>query len=362
MDGPIPPQDLTAQQSAARTEIFDSWARLRAQAEQGLAATWGAQLDGLLRRWFAQLSEEAAQAAAAAARRSARLRVGEDLNQAVRRLRGAETTEQVSRALLDGTAPFCSRAAILAVSGGHVQGLFLRGVEAAPAREAFESLDLPLADAPALADCAASREPVVTLGGAREVSPALQQLFHHQPDERVHVFPVVVRGEAAALLYAADGERAVEPAPVELLAQVAGAAAEALLGGIARSTAETEPEPEATSALVQIALPPPPAPPPDWSVLDPAEQEMHLKARRFARAEVAEIRARHADAVREGLRRRDLYEVLEEPIEQARERFSQKFLAAVPSMVDYFHFELIRGLAQDHADRLGSKYPGPLKL
>ncbi|MBK9169980.1 MAG: hypothetical protein IPM24_21305 [Bryobacterales bacterium] len=349
---------LAEHRTAARTEILEAWLRLRTKAEEGLAAAWSAQLDDSLRRWFAQLAEQAATGAAAEAGQSARQRVGEDLNQTVRRLRSAGSTEEVSRVLLDGTAPYCPRAAMLGVSGDRVQGLCLRGVEAVPARETFEALDLPLAEAPALRDCVSTLEPVVTLGGANQVSPALREIFHHQTTERVLVFPVIVRGEAAALLYAAGGDRPVEPAPIELLAQVAGAAAEALVGG----PADIAP-PAAGSELVQIALPPPaPAPPPDWTTLDPSEQEFHLRARRFARAEVAGIRARHADAVREGLRRHDLYSVLEDAIDEARERFRQKFLAVVPSMVDYFHTELLRGLAQDDPDRLGPGYPGPLKL
>jgi hypothetical protein len=72
------------------------------------------------------------------------------------------------------------------------------------------------------------------------------------------------------------------------------------------------------------------------------------------------MRLRHADAVRGGRARRDLYGALREPIEAARAKLRESFFGACPSMVDYLHLELVGTLANDDPELLGENYPGPL--
>ena len=66
------------------------------------------------------------------------------------------------------------------------------------------------------------------------------------------------------------------------------------------------------------------------------------------------------EAVKEGRARKDLYGALRTDIDSGREIFRQTFLSATPTMVDYFHLELLRTLANDDPALLGEKYPGPL--
>jgi len=143
---------------------------------------------------------------------------------------------------------------------------------------------------------------------------------------------------------------AVQVAALELLAQAASAVWRAL--------------PVPPPQLVNIAMAdPPPAeatPAAAWEELPPAEQKIHLRAQRFARVQAAEMRLYHADVVQVGRSRRDLYEALRQPIDDAREAFRTRFFAGCPSMVDYLHLELTRTLANDDPDLLGSAYPGPL--
>ena len=91
-----------------------------------------------------------------------------------------------------------------------------------------------------------------------------------------------------------------------------------------------------------------------------AEQQIHLRAQRFARVQAAEMRLYHADVVQVGRSRRNLYEALRQPIDDARQSFRTEFFAKCPSMVDYLHLELTRTLANDDPDLFGSTYPGPL--
>ena len=67
-----------------------------------------------------------------------------------------------------------------------------------------------------------------------------------------------------------------------------------------------------------------------------------------------------ADAVQAGRSRRNLYDLLRQPIDDARQGFRNQFFAGCPSMVDYLHLELTRTLANDDPDLFGSTYPGPL--
>jgi hypothetical protein len=90
------------------------------------------------------------------------------------------------------------------------------------------------------------------------------------------------------------------------------------------------------------------------------EERLHLRAQRFARVQVAEIRLYQADAVQAGRSRGNLYHSLRQPIDTAREKFRESYVSTCASMVDYFHLELVRTLANDDPEILGKDYPGPL--
>jgi long-subunit acyl-CoA synthetase (AMP-forming) len=98
---------------------------------------------------------------------------------------------------------------------------------------------------------------------------------------------------------------------------------------------------------------------PDLAKLPRDEQETHARAQRFARVRVAEMRLYRAQAVKEGRENHNLFEALRKEIEQGREQFGNDFLTT-PTMIDYFHVELVRTLANDDASLLGPDYPGPL--
>jgi hypothetical protein len=123
---------------------------------------------------------------------------------------------------------------------------------------------------------------------------------------------------------------------------------------------ETEPEPTPPSELVTIAPAPAPKSAATWESLPVAEQQIHLRAQRFARVQVAEMRLYDADAVQRGRSHFDLYGELRDRIDAARQSFHEQFFAGCPSMVDYLHLELLRTLANDDPDFFGKDYPGPL--
>jgi len=145
---------------------------------------------------------------------------------------------------------------------------------------------------------------------------------------------------------------AAQGATLEMLSQVAAAIWDALV--------PPEPPKPEPSPLVTIAPAAEPAPSSAWDALSPEDQAIHLRAQRFARAQVAQMRLNDGAAVQSGRTQRDLYAALHSRIDSARAAFHQKFFAQCPNMVDYIHVELVRSLAQDDADLLGKDYPGPL--
>jgi hypothetical protein len=95
-------------------------------------------------------------------------------------------------------------------------------------------------------------------------------------------------------------------------------------------------------------------------VIHRIDQDLHLRAQRFARTQVAEMRLYKSENVKIGRAARSLYTSLKAEIDSARETFRRDFLSAPGGMVDYLHLELVRTLANDDVELLGSDYPGPL--
>jgi hypothetical protein len=260
----------------------------------------------------------------------ARREYAEQLNQAVRRLCNAQNTEELSGTLGDAAAQFA-------------QGLLLFRVEEGVARN--PRIEIALSEAAAFAGAVESKDPQTAATTPAEVSSALLGLLGHAPGDRASLFPVTADGKVVALLYAWGK---VQGVVMELFTQVAGAVWSTLIA----------PEPAPPPVLVTIT-PVTPARP-TWQSLPPAEQQLHLRAQRFARVQVAEMRLYEADAVKTGRGRRDLYEALRQPIDTARQSFREQFFSSCPSMVDYLHLELVRTLANDDPDLFGKDYPGPL--
>ncbi|HWB82891.1 MAG TPA: hypothetical protein VG675_02040 [Bryobacteraceae bacterium] len=303
-----------------------------------LTARVGAEIEAHISAASAQISLEA--------RERARREFAEQLNQAVRRLRQAVTWEELGATLVDTTGAFSSGAAFFRVMEGVVEAVNIRGVSDAAAGS-FRGMELSLSSAPALAAAVESRDPVSAMASAKEVSAELAELAGDASDVRAWVFPLVVRERAHALLYVWGAS--VQPTPIELLAQVAAAA-----WGV---MPEAQPAPEPLTQIESVTEAPSAS---EWDALPEEEQQIHLRAQRFARVTVARIRLEEAEAVRAGRAGHRLYSALQEPIDTARETFRRSFFIGCPSMVDYLHLELVRTLAHDEPEFLGESYPGPM--
>ncbi len=335
--------------SAALEETFSA---RRAAAREQLESFWRAleyafqeQLDAVA----SSLAEQAGRALAAereAARVQARRELTAALAEAARRLRRAENRAEWSAALLEAAALFCRRAIVLTARGDTVEVADALGFDGEQRRR-WAGLRIPPADAPAVAQALESGEPVVAEPSGAELSESLGAILGEEEAARAWLFPIMAQERPAAVLLVKE-EPEWDLRGLELVAAMAGT----VRGGAPWPPVETPTPAQAPDR--------PPREPPEWSQLSREDQELHVRAQRFARVQVAEMRLYKAQAVQAGRARRDLYNALKQEIEAGREAFRAQFLSASPSMVDYFHRELVRTLANEDAALLGKDYPGPL--
>jgi len=306
-----------------------------------------------------QLFQSETEARVSTSVQAAERALAEHLNQSVRRLRQAATFAEIAAVLCDASAPFANSCAVFHIHEDAVGGERLRGA-ATEAAGRFREIEFAAAEAGAFAGAIDSREPVVALCSPAEVSPAVVEAFGHAPGDKAHLLPLTVDRTTAGILYAAG---AVESAALELLVQVTAAVLEARQRP---AQWDRPPSPSRgsspTSDLVRIepASAAPASPALDWEELSMADRQLHLRAQRFARTKVAEMRLYRPDAVKVGRAQGDLYSALQDAIDEGRETFRQTFVTASKTMVDYFHLELVRTLANDNPAWLGGKYPGRL--
>lgn len=328
---------LSREQAAVRARLEPLWQQVSSALEEGFSS-----LAISLQALFEQALKQERERARLAARRE----LISALEEALRRLRQAGDAVEWSAALLDAASAFCQRAVLLWVHRETLQAGEAIGFEP-ELRSRLAGLRIHLTQAPALRAALESAEPVVTQRCARELSEALAAIVGDSEQARAWLFPLQAQTEAEVVLYA-DGE----PASLD----VAGIELVTLAAGLPQKSAWPAP-----AQMPQARLPgEPPRELPEWSQLSRQDQELHLRARRFARAQVAEMRLYKPRAVEAGRAQRELYKVLKPEIDAAREAFLKQFVDLSPTMVDYLHQELVRTLALDDASLLGEDYPGPL--
>jgi hypothetical protein len=83
------------------------------------------------------------------------------------------------------------------------------------------------------------------------------------------------------------------------------------------------------------------------------DSKRHDEARRFARLLVSEIKLYNEPKVEAGRRNKDLYERLKEDIDRSRQMYDERISDDVRKVSNYFYDELVRILADGHADALG---------
>jgi hypothetical protein len=120
-------------------------------------------------------------------------------------------------------------------------------------------------------------------------------------------------------------------------------------GGSATAEDVAQPQPAAAMAASVPASAP--------AASGSEEDELHKKARRFAKLLVEEIKLYNQPRVEEGRQHKDLYERLKVDIEKSRSTYDKRYAESAVASADYFTQELIRILADNDASLMGASFP-----
>jgi hypothetical protein len=402
---PTPEEVLDHERALTHEQLAAAWLRHAERLQQLVESGWREYVGPVLDERFASIElwfraelqrREALESERLAeeilrAGESARRALTERVNQAARRLDQAVDLAAWCAALLDGASSFASQIALFGIVGGDVNYEGHRSAQPS-GLDTLDGLRIPVAAVPAVGDVIETEDTVITMGVPSQLSPEIAEAFGTGQDSRVCLMPVIVgqsegQRRVAAVLIADGNGSQVDVNVLEILTTIAGLALDTRQ---AARRAAAVPPPGAVLAIApalrELAAPhlvepipirPPdsglpleplaepqahPAPPArsvDWSELSKEDQELHARAQRFARVRVAEMRLYQSQAVRQGREQRRIYLALRGEMDRGRAQFRHEFLQ-IPSMIDYFHIEIVRTLCGDDEELLGVEYPGPL--
>ncbi len=287
----------------------------------------------------------------------------ERLNQTARRLEHAESSDAWAAALLDGAFAVAPCVVLFSVVGGELQYEDHRSMGELPVRELGDRR-IQVAEAAAFGGVIESLDAVIAMATPGEISPELVEALGGAEEKRVCLLPIIVgqsegKRRVAAVLYAEGGGESVDINLLEVIAALAGTTLDC------RHAAQRSATSAQAGAMLSIvpagggSAARPAAASPAWNDLPRDEQELHARAQRFARVRVAEMRLYQAQAVRKGREQGNLYAALRGEMDRGRAQFKHEFMT-IPTMVDYFHLEVVRTLANEEAALMGEDYPGPL--
>jgi hypothetical protein len=320
-----------------------------------------------------KVREETRQDTAVKTRDAARRELGLQLSQSLRVFRQANDAVEWKEAVLDAVQPLCGLAALFLVTKDRFSLEGVRGM----AGELETGFDLEFEEAAAFHNSLESKDVVIAVRSDAEVSPYVMSLRPDATPAKCFVFPVMIQDIVAALLYIEPADQPLEVGAVETLVTAAGLSLQAIraarsiqassLVNIASvlnpgdGSSVLEPVPAGVMAFNGEGAP---ALMPErsfsWDDLSQEQRELHMRAQRFARVQVAEMRLYKDDAVKAGRRDANIYLRLRTEIDEARERYMAQFLDEQHHMRDYLHAELVETLAIDNPQLMGPDYPGPL--
>ena len=313
---------------------------------------------------------------------------------AVQAIQSATTQTDVLVALLNGATRFAGRAALFVVRSGNAIGWQARGLD----EQVLKALHLST-DQGTIGRVA--REAVTVMGCARDFDPGFVAAMGIPAEQESAALPLVVKDRVAAVMYADAGTNgaAMNPAALELLvrstamwlevlttrkasAATSGSATPHMPGPAETMTPAEKiveavsPTPNPPMPVMSVEPPPPPVvepppPPPPAPVVQPAvapappmvespaqKDEIHNKAKRFAKLLVDEIKLYNQEKVAQGRQNKNLYEALRDDIDKSRATYDKRYSTTAAATGDYFNKELIRVLADNDPSLLGSNYPG----
>src|SRR6266700_101789 len=267
------------------------------------------------------------------------------LNAALATIQESASQAEILRHLLEGEARFAGRVALFVVKGGAVNGWQGIGFEDNDVIKTFNlntSVGL-------VARAIQGRSPAG--GGTAEFDSGFVSTVKAPAEDKCMVLPLVVKEKVAAILYADGGtapEGLLDASALTALSRFAAVWLELTAvrkSGVAAAAEDTPaPAPAGHGAAPAIAPP-------------SEEDELHKKARRFAKLLVEEIKLYNQPKVDEGKLHRDLYDRLKADIEKSRATYDKRYSESAVASANYFTQELVRILADNDISIMGAGFP-----
>jgi hypothetical protein len=306
------------------------------------------------------------------------------LNSAFCTIMDSGSQAEILTSLLEGAGQFSCRSALFVIRGGNAVGWRARGFDN---NDAIKSVSFDPNSG--MASRAYTDRQPVRPAAAEFDSKFISSFGEPQSGTNAIVLPLVLRDKVAALVYADGGSTGkIDPSALECLTRGAGLWLEIVAARKAGTlVAAPEPEPERIGSQKMAAMsdalptpepvaPPPPPPvvttsgpepapapvkaaaatPPEVSRMSPADEEVHKKAKRFAKLLVDEIKLYNQQKVADGRANRDLYSRLKDDIDKSRGSYEKRYGQTAAGPADYFHKELVRVLCDGDPALLGSGF------
>jgi hypothetical protein len=266
------------------------------------------------------------------------------LSAAVASIQEAASQAEILRHLLEGEARFAGRVALFVVKGGVVNGWQGIGFQD---NDIIKTMNLSAASG-LVARAIQGRAPAA--GPAADFDAGFATTVTPPVEDNCLVLPLVVKEKVAALVYADAGDSSdgMDASALSVLTRVAALWLE--VTALRKTGAAPAEEAQAAAAAAGPAPSATPAP-------APVEDELHRKAKRFAKLLVEEIKLYNQPRVAEGKHNRDLYERLREDIEKSRATYQKRYGETPVAAADYFNQELIRVLADNDVSLMGASFP-----
>ena len=295
------------------------------------------------------------------------------LDNAIAKVQESSSQTDILRSLLDGAAHFSSRVALLVVKNESATGWQARGFDDNNGiKKISANIDSGLTGK-------ALQNRNMVSGPVSEFDGKFGERLG-EPKGNCALLPLQVRDKVPALVYADAGTRSdgeSDTAALQLLVRTAGIWLETLTlrkaSGIP-SAAATETEDTSALSKETSETPAPNIPTPAPIAVDVApkgggaaaaaaavevsaqDEEVHKKARRFAKLLVDEIKLYNQAKVNEGRQNKDLYSRLKEDIEKSRASYDKRYGNTVAGQADYFTEEVVKVLADNDRSLMGSGF------
>jgi hypothetical protein len=265
------------------------------------------------------------------------------LNAAAAAIQESASQAEILRHLLEGAARFAGRVALFVVKGSTINGWQGIGFED---NDAIKSVNVSSASGLS-ARAIQGRSPAS--GSANEFDAGFIATVKAPAGSDCLVLPLVVKDKAAAVIYADSGIAGggqLDGSGLQALTRFAAIWLE--LSALRKAGGIPEEAPPAVAMAASASAPASPV---------SEEDELHKKARRFAKLLVEEIKLYNQPKVEAGRQHRDLYDRLKIDIEKSRATYDKRYAESAVASADYFTQELVRILADNDVSLMGAGFP-----